>query len=140
MIIRDFHHSDLGELVDVYNDARRLVECFRSEDVSSRRLRSLTSNESIQVAVVKQVVVGFISIWPPEKFIHHLYVRPSCQNLGIAKRLIKACQDRYGLPLSLKTLPANRNACDFYEYNYWELIVAGQGSEGPYHQYSLRSA
>ncbi|HIE89654.1 MAG: GNAT family N-acetyltransferase [bacterium] len=29
-------------------------------------------------------MTGFISIWSPEKFVHHLYVDPKYQGRGVA--------------------------------------------------------
>ena len=140
MKIRDYVNSDLAELVNVYNQSREPVACFKSEDASADDIRALTKNETIQVAEVDSQVIGFISVWVPERFVHHLYVTPSHQNQGAAGCLIHACRRRYGLPLSLKTLAANRSACDFYERNNWVLAATGQGSEGAYHQYRLLEA
>ena len=35
-----------------------------------------TEDEEIWLAVEQDTVIGFISIWKPENFIHHLFVSP----------------------------------------------------------------
>ena len=84
-------------------------------------------------------VVAFVGVWRPERFIHHLYVLPECQGLGIAGMLVDACVDRFSMPLSLKSLQANTRACRYYERNNWVAEGTGEGSEGAYNHYWLRS-
>jgi ribosomal protein S18 acetylase RimI-like enzyme len=124
----------------VYNEARASVDCFSQPNATKRDFSSLVRNEKILLAVCDTQVVGFVSIWAPEKFIHHLYIRPENQNKGVASSLIKACIERYGLPLSLKSLAANTNACRFYENSKWNIEDTGLGSEGTFNHYWLREA
>ena len=44
--------------------------------------------EQIWVALCKGKPVGFISIWEPENFIHHLYISPEYTRKGIGARLL----------------------------------------------------
>jgi len=137
MIIRDSSETDWKGLARVYNLARAKVSCFSSGELSLQQFKSISSNEEIQLATEGEEVIGFVSIWPPERFVHHLYVQPDFQNKGVANTLIEAGIARYGLPLTLKSLVANTIACKFYEKNNWVILGTGYGSEGAYHHYSL---
>ena len=137
MNIRDAGGTDWDALVSVYNLARASVDCFPSGTISRKKFKSICVNEEIQVADAGGQVVGFVSIWPPEKFVHHLYVHPEFQNEGIAVALIGACIRRYGLPLSLKSLVANAGACRFYAKNSWVVRETGYGTDGAYNHYWL---
>ncbi len=140
MLIREFSEPDLDEIANVYNQARASVDCFTQGNVTTTNFSSLVRNEKILLAICETEVVGFVSIWVPEKFIHHLYIKPENQKKGLANALINACIERYGLPLSLKSLAANVNACHFYENNKWNIEDTGWGSEGTVHHYWLREA
>ncbi|HIG42804.1 MAG TPA: N-acetyltransferase [Gammaproteobacteria bacterium] len=139
MLIRECRETDMEEVVAVYNQSRASVACFTQGNVSRKDFKSLVKNEQVLLAVREQQVVGFVSIWAPEKFIHHLYINPDQQKKGAANALIKSCIERHGLPLSLKSLTANTNACRYYENNNWVAENTGEGSEGIYCHYWLRS-
>ncbi|MBF4291422.1 GNAT family N-acetyltransferase, partial [Vibrio anguillarum] len=48
-----------------------------------------TDGEEIWVAVEQGIVVGFISIWSSENFIHHLFVSPQHLKRGVGLKLLK---------------------------------------------------
>ena len=139
MKIRDFRDSDLDSVIEVYNRARTAAACFSSNNASRQDFSRLTANEEVMVATAGEALVGFISTWVPEKFVHHLYVEPTYHRRGVANALIKICVARHGLPLSLKSLVANTNACKYYESNLWVVEASGQGIEGAYNHYWLRN-
>ena len=139
MLIRECSETDVDEVVAVYNKARAAVDCFTRGDMPRREFKCLIRNEEVLLAISQQRVIGFVSIWVPEKFVHHLYVNPDQQKKGAANALIKSCIERHGLPLSLKSLKANTDACRYYENNNWVAEYTGEGSEGTYNHYWLRS-
>jgi ribosomal protein S18 acetylase RimI-like enzyme len=72
-----------------------------------------TEGEDIWVASNLNDVLGFISIWAPDNFIHHLFVSPSCLRRGVGLKLLNFAKQRYS-NLSLKCLTQNSNAIEFY--------------------------
>jgi GNAT superfamily N-acetyltransferase len=84
----------------------------------------------VHVAALGDQIVGFLSVWAPERFVHHLYVAPSHQGRGIGRMLIEACAELYGLPLSLECELANRGARRFYERLGWVGGEVGSGPDG----------
>ncbi|MDN3699652.1 GNAT family N-acetyltransferase [Vibrio cortegadensis] len=91
-----------------------------------------TDGEEIWVAVEQDTVIGFISIWKPENFIHHLFVSPKNLKQGVGLKLLnhaKSLSNR----LSLKCLVQNTNATKFYlSQGFTILETAGKGKEGYY--------
>jgi ribosomal protein S18 acetylase RimI-like enzyme len=59
-------------------------------------------------------VLGFLSVWEPEKFIHHLYVSDEYSGQGIGSELLEFAKARYS-NLSLKCMVKNSKAVHFYE-------------------------
>ncbi|MCS0326672.1 GNAT family N-acetyltransferase [Vibrio diabolicus] len=72
-----------------------------------------TEGESIWVAIESNKVVGFVSIWAPENFIHHLFVSPRNLRGGVGLKLLDLAKQKYP-SLSLKCLSQNGNATEFY--------------------------
>ena len=72
-----------------------------------------TDGEEVWVAVEQGVVVGFVSIWKPDNFIHHLFVSPKNLKRGIGVRLLNHAK-KLSNNLSLKCLVQNTNATEFY--------------------------
>ena len=138
MLIRDCQNDDMAKVVEIYNAARSPEACFTNAEMSEQKFSTLIRDEKLYVAIVSNEISGFVSIWPRERFIHHLYILPSFQNQGIASGLVRHCLQGFGRPLSLKSLEANKRACKFYENMGWSCEDTGRGSDGPYRHYWLR--
>lgn len=92
-----------------------------------------TNGETVLVSEADQSITGFLSIWEKDKFIHHLYVSPSWRGTGTGTALIKAAEDIWGYPLSLKCMKANQPALSFYLANGWTIREEAQCEEGAYY-------
>ncbi|WP_052298132.1 GNAT family N-acetyltransferase [Methylophaga thiooxydans] len=69
--------SDLAALCDVYFQTRsEAFHLLNPEDVIFDDFQKDTDGERVWVATLDDRVVGFISIWEQDNFIHHLYVLP----------------------------------------------------------------
>ena len=75
---------------------------------------------------------GFVSVWEPDAFIHHLYVRSRSRKRGIAKQLLNSLGTRLSKPWRLKCVRANDVALAFYLDHGWMEVSAGVGEDGPY--------
>ena len=138
LLIRNCQSDDMSKIVEIYNASRLPEACFVSAQMTSQKFETLIKEEKLYLALLGDVITGFISIWPPERFIHHLYILPESQSQGIAQALIQKCLHLHGRPLSLKSLDANNRACAFYENNGWACEDTGLGVDGPYRHYWLR--
>ncbi|GHY46459.1 acetyltransferase [Vibrio cholerae] len=69
-------------------------------------------------------VAGFISIWEPDNFIHHLYVATEYQGQGVGSMLLNGAKMKYD-NLSLKCMVQNQKALNFYLSQGFEIVSQG---------------
>lgn len=93
---------------------------------------AVTQGETILVALDPAEPVGFIAWWPPNNFVHSLFVAPEQAGRGVGKALLRACLDQIGRPATLKCLQQNQSALGFYQRQGWTIQGAGDSPEGPY--------
>ena len=115
MEVKEFQNNFLSTLSEIYLESRKST--FTWLDASSFSLSDFkkdTEGERILVAVIDFQVVGFISIWEPDNFIHHLYVSTDHHGKGVGTQLLQAAKSSYE-SLSLKCKVENKGAIAFYE-------------------------
>lgn len=98
-----------------------------------------TQGELILVAFVEDVPTGFISIWKPTNFIHHLYIDQKYQNKGIGTLLLQEAQKHTKFPITLKCLEDNTKAVEFYLRKGFLKEGKGQSENGNYILFGLSS-
>ena len=131
LIIRDAMRSDLPDLERIFAMNRGAgAEWDEAETVPS--LESQIEGEKVIVAESGGGIVGFISLWLPENFVHHLYVRKDKQGEGIGRSLIEEALTRYNGDFTLKCVKRNRKAMRFYRKNGWVEAETGDGPDGEY--------
>lgn len=79
--------------------------------------------EEVWLALMGDAVVGVLSLFRPENFIHCLYVDPDAQRLGVGKALVAQVRKVVAAPLTLKLDVPNRRAVAFYEATGWERMT-----------------
>ncbi|NIJ54882.1 GNAT family N-acetyltransferase [Dyadobacter arcticus] len=97
-----------------------------------------TAGEKILVARFEGNIVGFISVWEADRFIHHLYVRKPYQGQGIGQLLVLAAQSDIRGIITLKCLVRNRQAVKFYIKNGWKERSRGVSEQGGYILFELK--
>ncbi|WP_051945170.1 N-acetyltransferase [Verrucomicrobium sp. BvORR106] len=86
-----------------------------------------TAGERIWVAEADDGAVwGFISIWEPDNFIHHLYVHPASQGQGVGEALMRTLFSFKETTWTLKCATANARALAFYEKHGWTVEARGE--------------
>jgi GNAT superfamily N-acetyltransferase len=101
---------------------------FRLEDFDKE-----TTGEAVFVAEDSSgKLLGFISVWEPDRFVHHLYIAPDQQRRGIGKRLLESLSTWLPLPYQLKCKARNEPACAFYRKNGWVETGRGTDEQGEY--------
>jgi ribosomal protein S18 acetylase RimI-like enzyme len=84
-----------------------------------------TNGEYVLIALADNKLVGFISVWLADKFIHHLFVETNCQNKGIGSQLLSKIISEIGYPIKLKCIAKNKAALKFYEKKGFKEIERG---------------
>lgn len=133
MEIKDYSNDLLVALSELYLSTR--VSTFTWLDTSDYQLSDFcrdTEGERILVAVSGGEVLGFIAIWEPENFVHHLYVSVKHQGENIGAQLLEKAKHSYG-SLSLKCMVENERAIGFYESNGFMKAEKGTDNLGHYY-------
>ena len=99
---------------------------------------SETEGEFILVAVFNDEVVGFISLWLPDNFIHHFYIDEIYQHHKIGTKLLKEAIQIMNTPIKLKCLEKNIIAIDFYKKKGFIPIDKGVSNHGEYILFALQ--
>jgi len=96
-----------------------------------------TQGEFILVALLDDIPIGFISIWLPNNFIHHIYIDQKYQSKGIGTALLKAAIKKTNFPITLKCLEQNHKAVDFYNRKGFVQKEKGFSENGDYILFAL---
>ncbi len=125
--------SDVNQLQEVYYQTRsKEFHWLRENAISRDDFEQDTEGERIWVAERNRKVLGFISAWQQENFIHHLFVLPEHFNQGIGSRLLSVCLQNIGRPATLKCVSENTRALQFYKSKGWQTVSVASGAEGEY--------
>jgi GNAT superfamily N-acetyltransferase len=133
MEIIEYQSDFLEGLRKIYLESRR--ESFTWLEIEDFKLSDFdrdTESERIWVALKSDEVIGFISLWEPENFIHHLYVSSEHHKTGVGSKLLEAAKLTYP-ELNLKCMSHNENALDFYVSQGFVKGIKGSGDCGDYY-------
>ena len=132
--IRRAEAKDSAALARIFVESR--LETFYWQNPARFRLEDFekeTAGETVFVAEDGSgKILGFISVWEPERFVHHLYIAPDQQRRGIGKRLLESLSSWLSLPYRLKCKVRNEAACAFYRKNDWVETGRGTDEHGEY--------
>lgn len=79
-------------------------------------------------------VLGFVSVWRADEFIHMLYVRQSSQGRGVGARLLQALPGWPRCRYRLKCLVRNTRARAFYARHGFRVTRHGVSDDGEYEE------
>lgn len=133
MFVRPFVASDGPALRELFIRSRmnafpwRPTDAFRLVDFDEQ-----TKDEFILVAENDGIAVGFLSLWQPDEFIHHLFVDPSWMRGGVGSALLHALPGWSTKRYRLKCLNRNVPALAFYSHHGFIEIDSGVGEDGDY--------
>ncbi len=132
--------ADIAELRELFLRTR-LATFFwiDSAELLLADFDAATQDEPVLVALSDEQIVGFVSWWPPDNFIHNLFVDPTHQGRGIGRQLLAACLLQIGRPATLKCVQNNSRALEFYRRNGWLIAGEGNTASEPYFLLRLQS-
>lgn len=130
--VRPFEERDRSALSAIYRECRAEAT-WLPRPAKESDFEQDTKGEVLLVAVGSDDEPrGFVSVWEPDAFIHHLYVRPGSRQKGIGKQLLESLRSRMRKPWRLKCVRANDGALTFYLRHGWREISSGISEDGPY--------
>lgn len=82
-----------------------------------------TAGEIIWLAETGEgIPAGFIAVWEPDRFIHHLFVDSAHQRCGVGALLLQSLRKWLPQPHRLKCVTVNHPAYAFYRKHGWREI------------------
>jgi ribosomal protein S18 acetylase RimI-like enzyme len=131
--VRPFAEQDREALEAIYRECRAEATWLPPAARDDSDFARDTAGETLFVAVGSDDnPLGFLSVWAPDRFIHHLYVRSELRDRGIGKALLRSLSTQLPMPWKLKCLTANHGALAFYASQGWSKVSSDVGEEGPY--------
>ena len=139
MEIKKFQFHHLNAVKKLYLESRLATFTWlRTGEFDLSDFERDTDGESIWVVIDSSEVVGFISIWAPENFIHHLFVSPHNLRGGVGLKLLDLAKQKYP-NLTLKCLSQNGNATDFYLSQGFTIAETVENGAESYHLMKWKS-
>jgi ribosomal protein S18 acetylase RimI-like enzyme len=131
--IATIKESDLEDLRNLYLRVRQRNFVWLNEAaLNSSSFDKDTEGEHILVAKIEDEIVGFVSGWLPDNFVHHLFIENKYQNKGIGKQLLTSMIAGLNSPVRLKCIKSNSSAIRFYLRNGWLFKSEGVSEEGEF--------
>ncbi|HCH6293860.1 TPA: GNAT family N-acetyltransferase [Vibrio parahaemolyticus] len=139
MEIIKFQSHHLDAVKKLYRDSR--LATFTWQDSVLFEFSDFardTEDEDIWVANKSNEILGFVSIWESDKFIHHLFVSPNNLRSGVGLKLLDFARQRYS-NLSLKCFTQNSNAIGFYRSQGFTIVETVDDGAESYHLMKCQS-
>ena len=130
--IRPFKPADSGACTAIFDQAWHAGHPNAPRRIDAATLRAETEGERIFVAEAAGQVIGFVSVFEPNRFIHHLYVEPSWQRRSVGAALLEEALRRLGGAATLKCQTGNPGAIAFYCRLGWTPGETGESHIGPW--------
>lgn len=128
--IRKLSKKDHQRVFEIYCHCRQSPLFLTETAGSVEEFLKLLEDEKCYVVESYGIVEGFISVYPPQSFVHHLYVSENSQGKGFGKALVNFAGNKFDNPLSLKCERINTKALDFYEKTGWKFFSEGSDFSG----------
>ena len=134
IIVRDAVAADMPALRELFLHSRR--ETFVWQPAGAFQLADFevqTEGERLRIAEDDGGrLAGFVSVWEPDHFIHHLHVDRPRHRSGVGRALLRALPGWPATRYRLKCLRANAPALAFYAACGFVEIGAGHAEDGEY--------
>ncbi|KAF2333819.1 GNAT family N-acetyltransferase [Flavobacterium daemonense] len=138
MTITEIRNKDYEPLRNLFlTERRRTFSWLDQSEFQLDDFEKHIQGETVFVALINDIPVGFISIWMPTNFIHHLYIDHEHQGKSIGTELLKTAIKKTTFPLTLKCLAKNTKAVDFYKRKGFIETERGESDHGTHILFSL---
>jgi ribosomal protein S18 acetylase RimI-like enzyme len=123
LIIRPTKVEDILQLEDLFLITQRMTFSSRhADEFKIGDFQISIAEDVVFVAENDGKVLGFVSIYPADNFVHNLFVHPDYQRLGIGSELLIFAEKVLKKPITLKVAFDNESVGDFYKkHGYTEV-------------------
>ena len=131
LAIRPFVAADAEACVRIFDRAWHSGHPYAPRVIDKAVLATETEAETLFIAEDEaSEIAGFVSLYEPQDFIHHLFVDPRFQGRGIGGALLDHAVAFAGGAATLKCQLRNEAALAFYKNRGWTEVTAGTGEFG----------
>ncbi len=132
--LRQATPEDSAALATLFLEVRRATFVWKNPaEFKLGDFEVQTLAETITIAENERgELLGFVSVWEPDSFVHHLFVAQAFQGRGVGQQLLESLTSWLPLPHRLKCAARNQRAEAFYRSHGWAEIGRGFSSDGPY--------
>ena len=99
-----------------------------------------TAEDDTWIAEENGIIIGFVSIYSDDNFIHNLFIHPESQRKGVGRRLLQVAEKNLSSTMTMKIAMDNQKVCPFYKKYGWSEISRHSGAEEPYILYGKTKA
>src|ERR1700740_1090835 len=118
--VRQIEQSDAAAVQRLYERAVGGAVWLPVEVKADANFARVSQGESVFVCHGPEGrLVGLLSVYVPESFIHHVYVDPEFERQGVGTALLSSLETWLPLPWRLKCVIANTSARTFYAGHGW---------------------
>ncbi|MEE9380134.1 MAG: GNAT family N-acetyltransferase [Hyphomonadaceae bacterium] len=137
--IRRYEREDLREVGEIFRRGIAGFHWYNRTLLTTKHLRASLEEGTAWVATEPRAgVVGFITLYERESYIHYLFIAEDWKFCGIATGLLAIARARAGTPLELKVDAANTHGRAFYTHLGWQE-TGERGDNGSNEWLRLRS-
>lgn len=129
--IRPFAASDAPACTLIFDRAWHAGHPYAPRKIDAEMFAKETAEE-VQFAAVDDAgrVLGFVSLYEPDSFVHHLFVDPELHGRGVGRALLAHAVAQAGGRATLKCQTRNERALGFYRGLGWTEVAAGVSDIG----------
>lgn len=91
-----------------------------------------TADDEVWVMEENAVIIGFVSTYSADNFVHNLFIHPAHQRCGKGTQLLQTAEKNLKRPMTLKIAIDNLKVCGFYEKYGWYQVSMHQDTVEPY--------
>jgi GNAT superfamily N-acetyltransferase len=128
--IRPFAPVDADACAEIFDRAWNAGHPYAPRRIDSAAFEAETKDENLWVAERHGKVVGFVALYEPAGFVHHLYVEPSLHGRGIGSVLLARAVREAGGRARLKCQARNTASMAFYRHLGWTSGEEGETTIG----------
>jgi ribosomal protein S18 acetylase RimI-like enzyme len=131
--IRKAKPDDTPQLEVLYQRTCRETFTSRPQDTFQMGdyAKSVREDE-VWVAEEHGKIIGFVSTYPADNFVHNLFVYSEHQGRGIGSSLMQRAEANLARPMTLKIAMDNLDVCAFYEKQGWSQVSVHEDAIEPY--------
>jgi ribosomal protein S18 acetylase RimI-like enzyme len=131
--VRPATAEDLPILEEIHRQAIERADWLPNEARHAGNFAAAIEGEKVSVCTGEDgALLGFISVWVEDSFIHHLYVGDGARHQGVGTDLLASLRPWLPLPWRLKCVVANAAAMRFYRARGFVVESVDEQAHPPY--------